>query len=96
MSQLLAVFDLDDTLISGDSSAIWTEFLWEKSIITDPSFIEADKKMMADYSAGSLDMSHYLAFSLQTLHQVSQEQVDLWLSLLKKKSDLDFIHKPKR
>ncbi|OCA55601.1 HAD family hydrolase [Photorhabdus namnaonensis] len=80
MSQLLAVFDLDDTLISGDSSAIWTEFLWEKGIITDPSFIEADKKMMADYGAGSLDMSGYLAFSLQTLHQVPQEQIDLWLT----------------
>ncbi|AKH62895.1 MULTISPECIES: HAD family phosphatase [Photorhabdus] len=80
MPQLLAVFDLDDTLISGDSSAIWTEFLWEKGIITDPSFIEADEKMMADYNAGILNMNDYLAFSLQTLHQVPLEQVDVWLT----------------
>ncbi|WP_445373828.1 HAD family hydrolase [Photorhabdus tasmaniensis] len=80
MPQLLAVFDLDDTLISGDSSAIWTEFLWEKGIITDPRFIEADAKMMADYNAGMLNMNDYLAFSLQTLHQVPQEQVDTWLT----------------
>ncbi|MQL49943.1 MULTISPECIES: HAD family hydrolase [Photorhabdus] len=80
MPQPLAVFDLDDTLISGDSSAIWTEFLWEKGIITDPSFIEADKKMMADYSAGMLNMNDYLAFSLETLHQVPLERVDVWLT----------------
>ncbi|MDC9623908.1 HAD-IB family hydrolase [Xenorhabdus sp. XENO-7] len=80
MSQQIAVFDLDDTLICGDSSLLWTEYLWEKGIITDHRFIEADQKMMADYSAGKLDMHDYLAFNLQSLNQVHHEQVDIWLT----------------
>ncbi|CDL82971.1 HAD family hydrolase [Xenorhabdus szentirmaii] len=80
MSPRIAVFDLDETLICGDSSQLWTQYLWEKKIITDPCFIEADQQMMTDYHAGKLDMHKYLAFSLQALHQVPHEQVDIWLS----------------
>ncbi|MBI6549482.1 HAD family hydrolase [Xenorhabdus lircayensis] len=80
MSQQIAVFDLDETLIGGDSSQLWTQYLWEKSIITDPRFIEADQKMIADYCAGKLDMHKYLAFSLQALSQISHEQIDIWLT----------------
>ncbi|AOM42071.1 HAD family hydrolase [Xenorhabdus hominickii] len=80
MSQQIAVFDLDETLICGDSSQLWTNYLWEQGIITDPRFIEADQKMMADYSAGKLDMQEYLAFSLQALSQTPHEQIDIWLT----------------
>ncbi|EMU9122574.1 HAD family hydrolase [Providencia stuartii] len=79
MQNKLAVFDLDDTLIQGDSSVLWTQYLWDKQIITDPRFVEADKQMMAQYNSGSLDMATYLRFSLQSLSGFSIEQVDLWL-----------------
>lgn len=75
----LAIFDLDDTLIRGDSSVLWTQYLWDKKIITDPRFVEADKEMMAQYNAGNLDMVTYLKFSLQTLDGIKTEQVDEWL-----------------
>ncbi|WP_237386797.1 HAD family hydrolase [Xenorhabdus sp. Sc-CR9] len=80
MSQRIAVFDLDETLICKDSGRLWTQYLWEKNIITDPRFLEADQKMIADYCAGKLDMHKYLAFSMQALHKISQEQVDIWLT----------------
>lgn len=48
----LAIFDLDDTLIRGDSSVLWTQYLWDKKIITDPRFVEADKEMMAQIQRG--------------------------------------------
>ncbi|MDX7987146.1 HAD family hydrolase [Xenorhabdus sp. 12] len=80
MSQHIAVFDLDETLINGDSSQLWTQYLWEKKIITDPRFIEADQEMIIDYNAGKLDMHKYLACSLQALYQVPHEQVDVWLT----------------
>ncbi len=79
MQNKLAIFDLDDTLIQGDSSVLWTQYLWDKKIITDPRFIEADKEMMAQYNAGSLDMATYLKFSLQTIANVNIQQIDQWL-----------------
>ncbi len=79
MQNKLAIFDLDDTIVQGDSSVLWTQYLWDKKIITDPRFVEADKEMMAQYNAGSLDMVTYLKFSLQTIANVKTEQVDQWL-----------------
>ncbi|EJD6377160.1 MULTISPECIES: HAD family hydrolase [Providencia] len=79
MQNKLAIFDLDDTLIQGDSSVLWTQYLWDRQIINDPQFVEADKAMMAQYNAGTLDMPTYLRFNLQTLANVKTEQVDIWL-----------------
>ena len=79
MQNKLAIFDLDDTLIQGDSSVLWTQYLWDKQIIRDPQFVEADKAMMAQYNAGTLDMPTYLRFNLQTLADIKTEQVDIWL-----------------
>ncbi|MCW2256573.1 HAD superfamily hydrolase (TIGR01490 family) [Providencia alcalifaciens] len=79
MRNQLAIFDLDDTLIQGDSSVLWTQYLWDKQIITDPRFVEADETMMAQYNAGSLDMTTYLRFNLQTLAGIGIEQVNTWL-----------------
>ncbi|EKT61063.1 HAD family hydrolase [Providencia sneebia] len=79
MQTKLAIFDLDDTLIQGDSSVLWTQYLWDNNIITDPSFVEADKEMMAQYNAGTLNMAAYLQFNLQTLAGVPIQQVDSWL-----------------
>lgn len=79
MQNKLAVFDLDGTLIEGDSSVLWTQYLWDKQIVTDPRFVDADKEMMAQYNAGNLEMATYLRFSLQALSDVTTQQVDLWL-----------------
>ena len=76
----LAVFDLDHTLIAADSSLLWTDYLWEKGIITDPAFLAADKQMMADYSAGKLDMAAYMAFSLKGLGNATVAQIDEWVA----------------
>ncbi|HAT1515053.1 HAD family hydrolase [Morganella morganii] len=76
----LAVFDLDHTLIAADSSLLWTDYLWEKGIITDPAFLAADKQMMADYSAGKLDMAAYMAFSLKALGNATVAQIDEWVA----------------
>ncbi|MGG4609228.1 HAD family hydrolase [Providencia sp. Me31A] len=80
MQNKLAIFDLDDTLIQGDSSVLWTQYLWDQKIINDPLFVEADKAMMAQYNAGTLDMPTYLRFSLQSLADIKVEQVDRWLN----------------
>ncbi|WP_286146316.1 hypothetical protein [Shigella sp. FC1967] len=36
----IAIFDLDETLLAGDSSRLWTNYLWDKKIVTDPQFFK--------------------------------------------------------
>ena len=50
MTKPLYVFDLDETLIKADSAMIWNEFLVEKGIVDDASFLTEDQRLMALYS----------------------------------------------
>lgn len=79
MKTKLAIFDLDETLIQGDSTRLWTQYLWQYQIIRDASFLEADKKMMEQYQAGCLDMREYLQSSLKSIEGISVGQIDLWV-----------------
>ncbi|MER1691203.1 HAD-IB family hydrolase, partial [Proteus mirabilis] len=56
----IAIFDLDETLLAGDSSCLWTNYLWEKKRVTDPAFLALDKQMIADYYAERLNINQYL------------------------------------
>lgn len=76
MSQALYIFDLDETLIAADSSVLWHQFLVSKGIITDPTFLAEDQRLMALYSVGKLDMPEYLNFSMAPLAKLSKDQVD--------------------
>ncbi|MDW6004173.1 HAD family hydrolase [Vibrio mangrovi] len=76
MSNPLYVFDMDDTLIDGDCSVIWNEFLVDKGIVTDPDFLTQDRYMMDLYAAGKMDMETYLNFTLEPLAQLPKNTVD--------------------
>lgn len=56
----LVVFNLDHTLIAGDSTILWTEWLYEKEIVKDPIWRQIDREMMRDYSQGHLDMPAFM------------------------------------
>lgn len=79
MTQTLYVFDMDDTLINGDCSMIWNEYLVNQDIVTDPGFLERDRALMALYSEGKMSMEAYLSATLQPLQSVSLEQLSLWV-----------------
>lgn len=57
---LAAAFDLDHTLIAGDATIGWTEFLYEKGVVADPVFREINRRMKVRYSAGNLDYSGWI------------------------------------
>ena len=63
----LAIFDLDNTLLAGDSDHRWGEFLCEQGLIEVKNFQEKNDQFYADYQAGSLDMRAYLDFVLAPL-----------------------------
>lgn len=63
----LAIFDLDNTLIAGDSDHSWGEFLVRKALVNGDEFRNANDQFYRDYQNGSLDIQAYLAFALAPL-----------------------------
>lgn len=65
----LAIFDLDNTLIAGDSDHGWGEFLVERGIVDQHLYQEKNDYYFQQYQQGKLDILDYLQFSLQPLTQ---------------------------
>lgn len=63
----LALFDLDYTLLSGDSDHSWGHFLAEQSVVDSGKFIERTDHYLAEYDAGRLDIHEFLDFQLAPL-----------------------------
>lgn len=74
----LALFDLDNTLLNGDSDFEWAQFLIGKGVV-DPE-IQAVKnaQFYADYKAGTLDIHAFLDFQLAPLARHDRQQLDTW------------------
>jgi HAD superfamily hydrolase (TIGR01490 family) len=67
----LAIFDLDNTLIAGDSDHSWGEFLVDQNIVDRQYYKNMNDKFYADYESGCLDIFAYLEFSLEPLTKLS-------------------------
>lgn len=63
----LAIFDLDNTLIAGDSDHLWGEYLCTLDMVDQASFHAANEGFYADYQRGELDITAYLKFALAPL-----------------------------
>ncbi len=74
----LALFDLDHTLLSGDSDFEWAQFLIAKKVL-DPEIYQAkNDHFYAQYKAGTLDIYEFLDFQLQALADHPRTQLDAW------------------
>lgn len=71
----LALFDLDNTLIAGDSDHGWGEFLVGKKIVDADYYKQMNDQFYQDYQNGQLDMSAYLEFSLAPLGKLSYAEL---------------------
>ena len=71
----LAIFDLDGTLLNGDSDYTWGQFLVEKGLVDSQEYKQANDKFFEEYQAGTLDIHEYLAFSLKPLTKFSREEL---------------------
>ena len=72
----LALFDLDNTLLSDDSDFLWGCFLVEKGLVDKKKYDEANQRFYTEYKQGTLDIFEFLAFSLQPLTQFSADQLN--------------------
>jgi len=74
----LALFDLDNTLLAGDSDFEWAQFLISKGVV-DREVQEAKNiQFYEDYKAGTLDIYAFLAFQLAPLARHSRAELDAW------------------
>jgi len=67
----LAIFDLDNTLLGGDSDYLWGEFLVEQGIVEREYYARENQRFYDEYRSGTLDIHEFMAFSLQPLSQHS-------------------------
>ncbi len=71
----LAIFDLDNTLLQGDSDHAWGEFLISQGLVPESEYREKNNQYYADYKRGQLDMLAYQEFVLSPLKVFSADQL---------------------
>jgi len=71
----LALFDLDNTLICGDSDHAWGQFVAAKGLVDAEQFARKNDQFYSDYEQGVLDPSAYLQFALEPLSRYSIEEL---------------------
>ncbi len=71
----LAIFDLDNTLIGGDSDHLWGEFLVEQGLVDGNLYRRENNRFYAEYRQGTLDIMAFLNFSLAPLAEHSGEEL---------------------
>ena len=74
----LTLFDLDNTLLSGDSDFEWAQFLIDKGVLDPEVHAAKNEAFFAQYKAGTLDIYEFLDFQLQPLARHPRAQLDAW------------------
>lgn len=72
----LAIFDLDNTLLAGDSDYAWGEFLIGEGIVDGPAYRRENDRFFEQYRTGTLDIMAFLAFALRPLAQLSRDRLE--------------------
>jgi len=74
----LALFDLDYTLLSGDSDYAWAQFLIERGVLEREEYEAKNDRFFRDYKAGRLDIHEFLDFQLAPLARHPRERLEEW------------------
>mgnify|MGYP003385134961 CR=1 FL=1 len=74
----LALFDLDNTLLSGDSDFEWAQFLIEQGVLDRELFEAKNLAFYHQYKAGTLDIHEFLDFQLKPLSRHARRVLDGW------------------
>ena len=74
----LAIFDLDNTLLNGDSDYLWGQFLAEEGIIDSEHYTRENRRYYEAYQSGQLDIHAFLRFTLAPLAAHDLETLHAW------------------
>jgi HAD superfamily hydrolase (TIGR01490 family) len=71
----LAIFDLDHTLLTGDSDYLWGQYLVEHGIVEREAYSRENARFYKDYCAGTLDIHAFARFSLEPLVRLGAKKL---------------------
>ncbi len=71
----LAIFDLDNTLLNGDSDYLWGQFLAQQGHVDGKFYEKENQRFYDEYVAGTLDILEFLEFSLAPLSQIKMSEL---------------------
>jgi len=74
----LALFDLDNTLLAGDSDYEWTRHLVDKGVLDRDVFEKRNAEFFEQYKQGKLDIYEFLDFQLGSLARNSRADLEIW------------------
>ena len=72
----LAIFDLDNTLLNGDSDYLWGQFLSQQGYVDSAHYDKENQRFYDEYVAGTLDIFEFLEFSLAPLSQIEMSELE--------------------
>lgn len=74
----LALFDLDNTLLAGDSDYEWAQYLIDEDVLEREAYEARNREFFEQYKAGVLDIREFLDFQLKPLAQYPRATLDAW------------------
>jgi HAD superfamily hydrolase (TIGR01490 family) len=74
----LALFDLDNTLLAGDSDFEWAQFLIEQKVLDREVYEARNQEFFDQYKAGTLDIYEFLDFQLKPLSRHPRAVLEGW------------------
>ncbi|MBL4826689.1 MAG: HAD family hydrolase [Spongiibacteraceae bacterium] len=74
----LSIFDLDNTLLGGDSDHAWGQFLVDKGAVDASLYQQANDRFYQQYLDGSLNINAFLEFALAPMAKYPKAQLDQW------------------
>ena len=74
----LALFDLDNTLLAGDSDYEWGQFLVDRGVLRRDEYEAQNRAFYEQYKAGTLDIHEFLGFALRPLADHAPEELERW------------------
>ncbi len=74
----LVLFDLDNTLLAGDSDFEWAQFLISKGVLDREVHEAKNREFYEHYKAGTLDIHAFLDFQLKPLSRHPRAQLNAW------------------
>lgn len=92
----LALFDLDNTLLEGDSDFEWSQFLIRIGVLDRELFEARNLEFYEHYKAGTLDIHEFLDFQLKPLSRHSRKTLDEWHARFMREQVMGMITQPAR
>ena len=74
----LAIFDLDNTLLAGDSDYLWGQFLGENGYVDAEAHQKENDRYYDDYLKGRLDINEFLEFQFRPLAENDMKTILGW------------------